>query len=420
MGGEFEVVVVGAGPAGLAVSRELTDAGVAHVVLEKGRVGQTWRERWDSFRLVSPNWTVRLPAHPYDDDDPDGFMPRDDVVAYLERYAAGFDAPIREGVEVTSLCPLPDGGFRLETSVGPTSARRVVMCSGAYQRPNRPAAAETLPADLRQLDVADYRHPADLPGGPVLVVGSGQSGCQIAEELQEAGRDVFLACGRAPWAPRRVGDRDLFWWALETGFLDAPRGSLPSPAARLAASAQMTGREGGHDLHYRTLHRMGVTLLGHFLGVAGHRARFAQDLRNSVGWGDQRHGQLMQLVRSLATERALPQPEIAEPEPFEVKAPEELNLRDFGAVVFASGYRPGYQSWIRCPGAFDELGFPIQDDGATTAVHGLYFVGTHFLRTRKSALLIGMGEDAAIVARRIAAADRGTADGAWHGSAVRK
>ena len=213
----IEVVIVGAGQAGLAVSRELTEAGIAHVVLERGRVGQTWRGRWDSFCLVTPNWFLQLPGYPYEGDDPDAFMLRDEVVAYLERYAAGFEAPVREGIEVTALSSGPDGGFLLETSAGEIMAGTVVLSTGAYQRPHRPAGAATLPEDLHQIDVEDYRNPAELPSGPVLVVGSGQSGCQIAEELHRAGREVFLACGRASWAPAGsatatslVGARDGF------------------------------------------------------------------------------------------------------------------------------------------------------------------------------------------------------------------
>jgi putative flavoprotein involved in K+ transport len=397
----IEVVIVGAGQAGLAVSHELTRAGVAHVVLERGRVGQSWRKRWDSFCLVTPNWFLRLPGHPYDGCDPDGFMARDEVVAHLERYAV--KASVREGVEVTELGPGPNGGLLLKTSAGEIVARTVVLSTGAYQRPYRPAAAATLPPDLLQIDVEDYRNPSDLAPGPVLVVGSGQSGCQIAEELHQAGREVFLACGRAPWFYRRLGDRDLAWWANETGFLDAPLSSLPSPAARLGAMVQATGIGGGHDLHYRTLRRMGATLLGHFIGADGRRARFAPDLGESVAWGDERNAQLMDLVQELVGERGLPRPEIPEPEPFNGEAPEELNLSGFGAVVFAGGFRPDYESWVRFPGAFDELGFPVHEEGASTVVRGLYFVGVHFLRKRRSSLLNGVGEDAAIVARQITA-----------------
>ena len=399
----IRVVVVGAGQAGLAVSRELTQAGVTHVVFEKGKVGQTWRGRWDSFCLVTPNWSVQLPGRPYDREEPDGFMVRDDVVAYLEGYATGFKAPVQEGIEVVSPQPGRDGGFLLETSSGQIRARTVVLSTGAYQRPHRPAGAATLPTELLQIDAEDYRNPADLPPGPVLVVGSGQSGCQMAEELHESGREVFLACGRAPWAPRRVGDRDIIWWAVETGFLDARVGPLPTPDARLAANQQATGHRGGHDLHYRTLQKLGVTLLGHFLGAEGRHARFAQDLGKSVAWGDERNAQPMGLVRELVAERGLPPPEIPEPQPFDAGAPDELNLNGFGGVIFASGFRPDYESWVHCPGAFDELGFPIHDEGASATTPGLYFVGVHFLRKRKSSLFLGVGEDAAIVARDIAA-----------------
>jgi putative flavoprotein involved in K+ transport len=396
------VVVIGAGQAGLAVSRELSRAGVAHVVLERGRIAQTWRGRWDSFCLVTPNWSLQLPGYPYDGDDPDGFMARDEIVAYLERYATAVGAPVREGVEVSALTARQDGGLVLETSEGVLEARTVVLSTGAYQRPHRPAAAATLPADLVAIDVEDYRTPADLPAGRVLVVGSGQSGCQIAEELCESGRDVFLACGRAPWAPRRLGGRDIVWWALESGFLDGSVHSLPDPRSRLAANVLATGHGGGHDLHLRTLRAMGVTLLGRLLGAEGRRARFAPDLAQSVAWGDERHVQLMGLVRKLVAERGLPPVEIAAPEPFDPNAPEELDLRGFGAVVFTTGFRPDYGSWVRAPHAFDGLGFPIHDEGASTVIEGLYFVGVHFLRTRKSSTFLGVGDDTAIVADKIA------------------
>ena len=395
------MVVVGAGQAGLAASQELTRAGVDHLVLERGRIGERWRGRWDSFCLVTPNWTVQLPGYGYDGPDPDGYMPRDEIVAYLERYAASFDAPVREGVAVASLERGRDGGFLLEASAGALEVEAVVLSTGAYQRPHRPSAAATLPRDLLQLDVDDYRRPDDLPEGAVLIVGSGQSGCQIAEELHERGRDVFVACGRAPWAPRRIDGRDIVWWLVESGYLEAPLGSLPSPAARLGANILATGRGGGHDLHLRTLRELGVTLLGRFLGADGRRARFAPDLAASVAWGDQRHEQLMDRVRKVAEERGWPAPEIEPPEPFGAEARDELDLHGFGAVLFAGGFRPDYESWVACPGAFDALGYPLHQEGASSAAPGLHFVGVHFLRKRKSSLFIGVGEDAEIVARAI-------------------
>jgi putative flavoprotein involved in K+ transport len=281
-------------------------------------------------------------------------------------------------------------------------AGRVVLCTGAFQRAHRPAGSDSLPADLLQIDIEDYRNAASLPPGPILIVGSGQSGCQLAEELREAGRDVVLSCGKAPWAPRRIGGRDLVWWLEASGFLDLPVTALPSPAARLIANPLATGHGGGHDLNLRTLRAMGVTLVGHFLGAAGSLARFAPDLADTVAWGDDRYRELRAQVFRVADERGLPRPEMADPAPLDGAAPGEVSLDGFGAVVFTGGFRPDFRSWLPWADAFDEMGFPIQLDGASTVVDGLFFVGTHFLRTRRSSTLFGVGEDAAIVARKIA------------------
>ncbi|TMD43914.1 MAG: FAD-dependent oxidoreductase [Chloroflexi bacterium] len=397
----MNLVVIGAGQAGLAVSRELSQRGVEHIVFEKGRIGETWRGRWDSFCLVTPNWSVRLPGHPYDGNDPDGYMPRDEIVAYLERHARAVQAPVREGVDVRTVSRR-DGSFMLETSDGPVVARELVLCTGAYQRPHRPPGAATLPANCYAIDVEDYHNPGALPAGPVLIVGSGQSGCQIAEELHEAGREVVLACGRAPWATRRIGERDVFWWVIETGFWDAPLSSLTTPAGRLFANVLGTGHGGGHDLHLRTLQSTGVRLVGHFLGVDDGHLRFAADLEETVAWGDQRYNEFAALVRKTAMERALSVPEIQPPEPFAHDVIEELPIGEFGCVLFAGGFRPDYGRWVHLPGAFDVMGFPIQQEGASTLFAGLYFVGVHFLRKRQSSLLYGVGEDAAIVADAVA------------------
>jgi pyridine nucleotide-disulfide oxidoreductase len=385
------VAVVGAGQAGLAVSHELALAGIDHVVLERGRVGQRWKDRWDSFCLVTPNWTAQLPGHHYQGDDPHGYMSKDEVVAYLQSYSASVAAPVREEIEVAAVAAVPGGGFALRTSAGDLHAGSVVLATGAYQRPHRPPGAETIPADLPQIDVTGYRNPWALPPGKVLVVGSGQSGAQIAEELHQAGREVVLACGRAPWTPRRIGEHDMTWWAVETGFLDVPADALPAPVARLAGNVLATGHGGGHDLHLRTLRAVGVTLTGHFLGVTDGQARFAPDLGDSVAWGDQRHREFMGLVRKLVADRGLPAPDVPEPGPFDPRAPERLPLAGFGVVVFAGGFRPDYGALAPWPDAFDAMGFPVQRDGASTAVDGLYFAGVHFLRKRKSSLLLGSG-----------------------------
>ncbi|MFI5227091.1 MAG: NAD(P)-binding domain-containing protein, partial [Candidatus Limnocylindrales bacterium] len=400
-----DVLVVGGGSAGLSVSHELSSRGVDHIVLERGRIGETWRTRWDSFCLVTPNWTMRLPGGGYDGDDPDGFLPRDEIVAHLERYARRSGAPIREGVDVTAIDGPTDeaaeGRFVAHTTSGDIGADHLVIATGSYGRAYRPAAADPLPTGLFAVDVEGYRNPAALPPGRVLIVGSGQSGCQLAEELHESGRDVVLCCGRAPWVVRRLDGRDIVWWSEVSGYLDQTVAALPSPGARLFANILATGHGGGHDLHLRTLQAMGVTLVGHLSGIEGRTAVFAADLAETVAWGDARYRDFATLLLAAADRIGLARPAILEPAPFDAAAPERLPLDGFGTVVFAGGFRPAFRSWLPWSDAFDEMGFPIQVDGTSTVVDGLHFVGVHFQRKRKSSILLGVGEDAEIVARHI-------------------
>jgi putative flavoprotein involved in K+ transport len=343
---------------------------------------------------------MSLPGAAYSGHDPEGFVPRDEIVRYLQRYASSFGAPVREGVGVDSLEPGPGGGFLLRTSAGELRAESVVVCTGAYQRPHRSEVANRFPHDVLVIGARDYRNPAALPPGKVLVVGSGQTGCQLSEELHESGREVFLACGRAPWLPRRPGGRDIVTWLKETTFFDTPLSALPSPAARLGANLLATGQRGGHDLHYRTLQAMGVQLLGRLAGVEGHRASFADDLADSVAFGDARYADIRKLLTEQLPTKGITAPALPDPPPFHADPPLELDLNGFGAVIVTSGFRPGYGQWVRFP-AFDAMGFPLTDNGASTVVPGLFFCGVHFLRKRKSSVLFGVGEDAAIVAQSI-------------------
>ncbi|MHB8611008.1 MAG: NAD(P)-binding domain-containing protein [Candidatus Dormibacteraceae bacterium] len=394
-----DVAIIGGGQAGLATSWYLTQAGVDHVVLEAGRVAETWRtRRWDSFCLVTPNWTVQLPGANYAGPDPDGYMSLAELVDYFQTYAESFDAPVEENCTVQTL-EVEDGGFLISMPAGDIKARTAVVATGAYQRPHRPAGADGLPSDVVQLFAEDYANPAGLPQGAVLVVGSGQTGCQLAEELHEAGRRVFIACGRCPWAPRRVDGRDIVWWAIKTGFLDRTSDKLPSPASRLVANLVTTGHGGGHDLHMRTLHAMGVELLGHFAGADGRKVRFADDLAASADFSDARLADLWKVMETYgASVGAAPPP--LELQPFRVKSRTELDLVKEGiaSVIWTSGYRPDY-GWVKIP-VFDDMGFPLQTDGRSN-VPGLYFMGVHWMRKNKSSILYGTGEDAEIVARQI-------------------
>lgn len=396
-----DVVIIGAGQAGLCLSYELTHAGIRHIVLERGRIGQSWRRRWDSFCLVLPNWTIQLSGQPYAGPEPDGFMRRDDFVRYLSSYAASFGAPVREGVNVTSLEGAPGGRFLLGTSAGEVRAQEVVVASGGYQKPHWPAGVEQLPKSIPILDVEGYTNPNSLPPGKILVLGSGQSGCQIAEELRLAGREVYLSCGRAPWLPRRVGDKDVWVWLSGTRLLGMTLADLPSPSARLIGNIQFSGRDGGHDLNYRTLQAMGVRLVGHFTGAKDGRALFAPDLAESVAFGDARYAEICDTIKENAKRKGLPVPELPTPPPFKADSLESVQLAEFAAIIIASGFRPDYTSWIRFPKAFDGMGYPIQRDGSSTVVRGLHFMGVHYQRTRVSATLLGVGEDASVLAKKI-------------------
>jgi putative flavoprotein involved in K+ transport len=391
-------VVIGGGQAGLAVSHELGRFGVDHVVLEGDRVAHSWRNRWDSFTLVTPNWTLSLPDAEYDGDDPEGHVHRDEIVAYLQDFAGRHAGPIHEGTAVSVLEPGRSTPFLLQTAAGGVEADTVVVCTGAFQRPHLPMVAESFPSSVEVMASTSYRRPEDLPDGRVLVVGSGQTGIQLSEELHLAGRDVVLACGRAPWMPRRAGGLDLVTWLERTTFFDQPLSALPSPAARLLANAQATGARGGHDMHYRVLQRLGVTLAGRLNGVSDSSALFADDLSESVAFGDARYDELRAILHEQLGSEA---PDLPEPDPFVADPPREVDLSGFGVVIFTAGFRPDYAGWVKFPMVFDAFGFPIVDEDLRTGVPGLYFCGVHFLRNRRSSLLWGAGQDARIVAESI-------------------
>ena len=409
MGETVDIVVIGAGQAGLSLSYELSRAGVEHVILERGRVGESWRGRWDSFCLVTPNWSMQLPGGNYEGRDPHGFMPKDEIVQHFVRYAKALTVPVREGVDVFGVDPAGGSRFVVRTSRGEIRARRVVVASGGFQKPHRPPNADRFPPSTRVIEAADYTNPASVPVGDVLIIGSGQTGCQLAEELSDSGRTVFLSCGRNPWLPRRLGDRDFVDWLTKTGFLEVRLQDLSNPLARLGGNIQATGRRGGHDLHYRTLRAQGVVLVGRFTGCEDSIAHFADDLEESVAFGDAGYGDVCGLIRKACIEKGMDLPDMPPPSPFASSAPTSFDVRRFGAVIFTSGYRPDYASWIHVANGFDELGYPIQRDGSSTIVPGLHFMGVHFQRKRKSASLLGVAEDAAILAERIWVERRATA-----------
>jgi putative flavoprotein involved in K+ transport len=390
-----DTIVIGAGQAGLAASYFLTQHGREHVVLERGAVGETWHsQRWDGFFLNTPNWFLQLPGGEYDGDERDAFAPLAEVIEYLEGYARSFAAPVRENVEVTALRPATDG-YVLETTGGTLSARNVVVASGAFQQPRpRVPGVESAPVEL-QLTTSEYRRPEQLPEGAVLVIGGGQSGSQISDELLGAGRSVYLSAGSCAWFPRRHRGHDWVHWVVEAGILDDTVDSLPSPAARLACNPPISGNDGGHDCHPRWLAARGAVVVGRLEGVRDGAAHFAAGIEETLAAGDQFAYSVIARIDEYIAEHGLEAEAQEEREslPSPIADVTRIDLRDAGitTILWANGYRPDY-SWIELEVA-DEFGWPVQERGVSEHP-GLYFVGVNWLHKRKSALFGGVGEDA--------------------------
>lgn len=404
MSDPIDTIIIGAGQAGLAISYCLTQQNRPHVVLEKQRIGEAWRSgKWDSFTLVSPNWTLQLPGFPHNGDDPDGYLTRDEVVQYLEDYARLFNPPVRTGVTVTSL-RRDTGRFMVETDNSLLHATNVVVATGAFQKPRIPTYASQIAPHIHQLHSSQYQRPHDLPPGAVLVVGSGQSGCQIAEELYQQGRKVYLCTGKAGRLPRRYRGRDVFQWVHELGLFDQTADKLHSPAERFDANPQLTGKDGGRSLNLHQFAQDGVTLLGHLQHASGAKLMIAGDLMENLASIDKMEAELKQGVNKYIQQSGLQVPEDHQPElraGYECPIIMELDLDAAGitTILWASGYAVDF-SWVQFP-IFDDYGYPVHQRGVT-AQPGLYFMGLLWLHNSKSSLFLGMGDDAEYIAAHIA------------------
>jgi putative flavoprotein involved in K+ transport len=402
---QVETVIVGAGQAGLAMSYWLTAAGREHIVLERGRVGERWRsERWDSLTVLAQNWTVTLPGRPYAGADPDGFMGKDEVAAFIDAYANQVHAPVRTGVTVRELRQSADSKrCAMESDAGGVEAKNVVVATGPYQQPSIPAWSTSVAGDVFQVHSSQYRNPAQLPAGAVLIVGSSSSGQQIAEELLAAQRRVYLSVGGFRRARRRYRGNDSTWWQQQMGNFDqvvaAPGGKRHTPA--------LTGVGGGHDLDLREMAADGMTLLGRLRGADNARLQFAPDLADTMAAADADLAErLTEIDRYIAREGlALPaeSPWEYRPEPKELADPIlelDLEAAGVGVIVWATGFHYAFD-WIRLP-AVDGAGQPVHQRGVTTCP-GIYFLGLQGLHKVKSSFIMGVGEDAAYLAEHIAA-----------------
>ena len=404
MSEQIETIIVGGGQAGLSVSYYLAQQGREHLVLEQaGQVAEAWRnQRWDSFTLNTPNSMICLPGAEYQGDDPDGFMPRDELVAYFEDYVLRYRLPIRLGVRVLAVEP-GHGGYLVQTTQGAFEARNVVIATGSFQQPKLPAFSARLPEEIKQLHSGDYRNPGQLPAGAVLVVGSAQSGCQIAEELYQSGRKVYLCTGSAGRAPRRYRGRDTFWWLVQAGFFDKQVDTLPSPKARFAGNPQISGTIGGHSINLHLFARDGVVLLGHIRDFQDGKILLAGDMKENLAKADKLEADLVKLIDEYIQKNSLSAPPESLAELRDGYAADEileLDLKAAGitSIIWAMGYRFDF-SLVRLP-IFDEFGYPLQKRGIT-GYPGLYFVGLNWLHTAKSTLLLGVSEDAAFVVDEI-------------------
>jgi len=393
-----DVVVIGGGQAGLAMSRVLTWHGVEHVVLERGRVAERWRsERWESLRLLTPNWLGRLPGAHYLGDDPDGFMRASELAARLERYAHGFSAPMRTETRVLWVRRF-SCGYLVQTDQGVLRARAVVIATGDADVPFVPELAAGLGRDAHQHVPARYRSPEQLPPGGVLIVGASATGAQLADELQRAGRQVTLAVGRHLRVPRSYRGRDLFFWLDRMGRLRERAQDVPDLAqAKRVPSYQLIGRDGGLGVDLGALQAISVQLTGRVLAADGQRVTFASDLGAQSAHADDKLERLLDRIDAFALASGLAS-EVAAPErPARVavrRSPTRLHLAHAGIsnVIWATGYRRSYP-WLQVPGALDAAG-ELRHSGGVLQVPGLFALGLRFMRRRDSHFLDGVGRDA--------------------------
>jgi len=405
----YSVAVVGAGQAGLSISWHLAHSGIDHVVIEKQRAGHAWRaERWDTFCLVTPNWQCQLPGFPYRGQDSHGFMLRDEIIAYLEGFISSFDPPLREGVTVRSLRSSPEHGFALDTTEGLFVADQVVIAAGGYQIPIVPRCAERLGSDIVQLHSSVYRNPAGLPEGAVLVVGSGQSGCQIAEDLHLAGRKVYLCVGDAPRVARRYRGKDVVEWLHLMGYYDLPVHQHPlREGVRDKTNHYVTGRDGGRDIDLRQHAREGMELYGRLLDVKGDCLLLDDDLAQCLDQADQVSESIKTSIDGFISKAGVTAPEEPRYRPVWVPPKErpKLNYRAAGitSIVWCIGFRTDY-GWIDLP-VFNGRGQPTHVRGVTP-VPGVYFLGLPWLYTWGSGRFSGVARDAEYLAEHIKARAR--------------
>ena len=391
-------VVVGAGQSGLAMSRCLSERSIDHVVLERNEVANSWRrERWDSLRLLTPNWQCRLPGYAYSGDDPDGFMSAPEVVDFITEYAKLIDAPVMSGTTVSSV-RRTDQGYLVLTDQGEWHCTTVVLASGAFNVPSVPAFAGAVPPQVTTMTPMEYRNPSQLPDGAVMVVGASATGVQIAAEIRRSGREVVLAVGEHVRGPRLYRDRDIHWWMEATGVLDERYDEVDDIVrARRVPSMQLAGSQERATFDLNALTSIGVKLVGRLAGINDGRAQFSGSLRNKCELADLKLGRLLATIDEWATANGLddsvPPPHRFEPTVVDSSPRLGLDLKsgEIETIIWATGFRPDY-SWLDVA-VLDGKGM-VRHDGGIVESPGMYLIGLPFLRRRKSSFIDGARVDA--------------------------
>lgn len=403
----YQVIIVGGGQAGLSASYCLKQENIKHIIFDKGEIGNSWKNhRWDSFCLVTPNWQCRLPGFDYDGNDPKGFMLKDDIVDYVKRYASSFKAPIKEKVGVHKVYKKEEGLFYVETSIGNFTADKVIIATGAYHIPNILPMSKDFSEDIVQIHSDVYKNPDQLPEGAALVIGSGQSGAQITEDLHIAGKKVYLSVGTAPRAPRNYRGKDAVEWLEDMGYYNQPIESHPDPEeARHKTNHYLTGRDGGRDIDLRKLAKEGVELRGQFKEViAGKTVTFQDDLQYNLDEADKTYNRILKNINDYIEKNNIDAPEGKDYVPLwqpSEKNKEAINFDELGikSVIWSTGYKVDY-SWVEFPDVFDKRGYPTYKRGVTDE-EGLYFLGLPWLHTWGSGRFSHVGQDAVYIVEHI-------------------
>jgi putative flavoprotein involved in K+ transport len=404
-----DVVIIGAGHSGLAMSRYLTRYSIDHVLLERGEVANSWKtERWDSLRLLTPNWMTRLPGQSYDGNDPYGFRTMPETVDMIQDYADSIAAPVQTHTTVHSLTPT-GRGYRIETNQGPWTARAVVIANGACGVANVPTCAESMPSDIATLSVKEYRNPEQMADGGVLVVGASASGIQIAEEIQRSGRQVTLAVGEHVRAPRSYRGRDIQWWMDACGIFDERYDQMDNVArARHLPSLQLVGTPEHRDLDLNVLAELGVERVGRLAMVREGSALFSGSLNNVCALSDLKMNRLLDRIDEWISDSGLDH--AVEPAhrfeatrlPHPARTSLDLTSGEIKTVLWATGFRPDH-SWLNLPRSLYDGRGDLRHDGGVTPAAGLYLMGMPLLRTRRSTFIDGADADARDLSEHLAA-----------------